>query len=95
MMWGMPPEIRVYTTHICPYCFSAKRLLERHQLPYIEISVEDPEQRAWLVRTSGKRTVPQIYIGDYHVGGSDELHALERSGKLFDLTGVARPVDHA
>jgi len=92
----MQPEIRVYTTKICPYCFTAKRLLDRNALKYVEISVEDPARRAELVKNSGKKTVPQIYIGDLHVGGSDELHALERSGKLYELTGTQPPsVDRA
>lgn len=87
----MAPEIRVYTTRICPYCFSAKRLLDRNGLKYTEVSVEDTAARMELVKRSGMKTVPQIYIGDFHVGGSDDLHALERSGKLYELTGSKPP----
>ena len=87
------PEIRVYTTKVCPYCFIAKRVLERNGLAYTEISVEDPELRQQLVQRSGRKTVPQIYIGDYHVGGSDDLREIERSGKLYELTGTTPPVD--
>lgn len=80
--------IRVYTTSWCPYCVRAKKLLERKKLPYEEIDVEDDDQkREWLVRTTGRRTVPQIFIGEQAIGGSDDLHELEREGKLDSLVG--------
>lgn len=80
--------IRVYTTTWCPYCVSAKKLLDKKGLPYEEINVEDDdEKREWLVATTGRRTVPQIFIGEQSIGGSDELHALEKAGRLDGLVG--------
>jgi glutaredoxin 3 len=83
------PEITVYSTGWCPYCERARALLERKGLPFREIKVdEDPAEReAMLARSGGRRTVPQIFIGERHVGGFDELYALEKAGKLDELTG--------
>ena len=83
------PEITVYSTGWCPYCERARALLERKSLPFREIKVdEDPAEReAMLARSGGRRTVPQIFIGERHVGGFDELYALEKAGKLDELTG--------
>ena len=83
------PEITVYSTGWCPYCERARALLERKSLPFREIKVdEDPAEReAMLARSGGRRTVPQIFIGERHVGGFDELYALEKAGKLDQLTG--------
>lgn len=78
-------EIVIYTTKICPYCVMAKRLLTQKGLAYTEINVEDPVLRAELLKKSNRRTVPQIYIGDVHVGGFDELYALEQQKKLDAL----------
>jgi glutaredoxin 3 len=76
-------RVRVYTTKICPYCFRAKALLAKRGVAYEEIDVsDDMEKRSWLVQTTGQKTVPQIFIGDDSVGGSDELAALERTGEL-------------
>ena len=78
--------IRIYTTTYCGYCTRAKRLLDRKQLPYEEIDVTyDDEKRDWLVGATGRRTVPQIFIGEEAIGGSDELHALEAQGRLDAL----------
>lgn len=79
--------VEIYTTPICPYCHAAKRLLDRKGVPYREIDVSrDPAQRAVMTqRAHGRRTVPQIFVGDTHVGGSDDLHALDHSGKLDPL----------
>lgn len=78
--------VRVYTTRICGYCVAAKRLLDRKGIAFEEIDVsEDPATRHWLVTTTGQRTVPQIFIGDLHVGGSDDLHALDHQGRLDPL----------
>ena len=83
------PDIVVYATGWCPYCVRARALLERKGLPFREIKVdEDPAQRqAMLARSGGRRTVPQIFVGDHHVGGFDELYALEKTGQLDALTG--------
>lgn len=81
------PEIVVYTTDMCPYCYRAKRLLEQKGVDFTEIDVTlDPAKRAEMAQKSGGvRTVPQIFIGGRHVGGSDELYALEAEGKLDPL----------
>lgn len=82
--------IRVYSTAFCGYCERAKALLARKGLAFTEIRVdEDPGQRDEMLRRSGgRRTVPQIFIGDRHVGGFDDLYALDRSGGLDSLTGT-------
>lgn len=76
-------SVRIYTTPYCPYCVRAKRLLERKGVLYEEIDVANDDQaRLELAERTGRRTVPQIFIGEEHVGGSDDLHALEQQGKL-------------
>jgi len=76
-------DILVYTAGWCPFCMRAKALLERNGLQYREIAVEDdPQLREEMSRRTGRRTVPQIFIGATHVGGYDELSALERAGGL-------------
>ena len=81
----MPVEI--YTTRYCPYCNAAKALLKRKGVTYSEIDVSrDIHLREQMVqRANGRMTVPQIFIGSTHIGGSDELQALERAGKLDPL----------
>ncbi len=81
------PKVTIYTTPFCPYCHSAKALLKRKNVEFSEIDVSyDPQERQrMLARAQGRRTVPQIFIGETHVGGSEELHALERQGKLDPL----------
>jgi glutaredoxin 3 len=86
------PEILIYTTKICPYCIMAKRLLDRKGLKYTEINVDEKEGlREEMMAKTKRRTVPQIYIGDFHVGGFEELYSLEQQKKLDGLlaeTGV-------
>lgn len=79
--------VEIYTTPYCGYCAMAKRLLDRKGVAYREIDVSaDPELRAAMMqRANGRRTVPQIFIGTTHVGGSDDLHALDHAGKLDPL----------
>ena len=79
--------VEIYTTPTCPYCQAAKRLLDRKGVRYREIDVSrDPDLRqAMTQRAHGRRTVPQIFIDGHHVGGSDDLHALDRAGKLDPL----------
>ena len=81
------PKITIYTTAFCPYCHMAKRLLTQKGASFEEIDVTgDCAARAELrAKAGGRTTVPQIWIGELHVGGSDELHALEREGKLDAL----------
>lgn len=85
------PEIVMYSTGWCPYCVRARTLLERKGLAFREIKIdEDPAERdAMLARSGGRRTVPQIFVGDHHVGGFDDLYALDKAGKLDELTGRA------
>jgi glutaredoxin 3 len=82
----MPP-VEIYTTRYCPYCSAAKTLLKRKGVSYSEIDVSrDLERRQEMIqRANGRMTVPQIFIGTVHVGGSDELYAIERAGKLDAL----------
>jgi glutaredoxin 3 len=84
------PEILIYTTKICPYCIMAKRLLDKKGAAYTEINVDTQAGlREEMMRKTKRRTVPQIYIGDLHVGGFDELYALEQQKKLDTLLGFA------
>ena len=92
----MSQRVVVYVTDYCPYCTRAKSLLERRGIAYDEVDVSnDADKRAWLVSTTKRRTVPQIFIGDTHVGGYDDLAALDRAGRLDALlqqsTGADRP----
>ena len=82
-------EIEIYTTRYCPYCQAAKRLLSRKGVEFTEIDVSgNPKGRSQMVaRAKGRTTVPQIFIGSTHVGGYDDLSALDRAGKLDPLLG--------
>jgi glutaredoxin 3 len=82
-------SVRMYTTPICPYCVRAKSLLKRKGIDVEEVDVfMDMDARAEMEnRTGGARSVPQIFIGETHVGGCDELYALEKEGKLDPLLG--------
>ena len=78
----------IYTTRYCPYCIQAKELLKSKSVNYTEIPVDnDPQLRMVMEQKSGQYTVPQIWIGEYHVGGCDELFALHRQNKLDNLLG--------
>ena len=79
--------VRMYSTGVCPFCVMAERLLLSRGVPEIQkIRVDlEPEQRVEMMRITGRRTVPQIYIGDTHVGGYDDLAVLDRAGKLEPL----------
>ena len=76
--------VEIYTSPLCGFCFSAKRLLSQKGVTFVEIDVtRDPERRQEMLRrANGRHTVPQIFVGELHVGGCDDLYALERSGKL-------------
>jgi len=80
------PEIIIYTGRLCPYCTMAKKLLERKGAHYTEIDIDSrPGLRQEIMEKTQRRTVPQIYIGDFHVGGFDDLNALDRAQKLDAL----------
>ncbi len=85
------PSVKMYTTAVCPYCIRAKQVLASRGVSQIdEIRVDlDPAQRMQMMEITGRRTVPQIFIGDTHVGGCDELVALDRQGELQALLGAA------
>ena len=87
----MSTKIEVYSTAVCPYCVAAKNLLKSKGLEWSEVRIDtDPAQRdAMLTRSGGRRTVPQIFVTDQHVGGFDDLVAADRSGKLAELLGQA------
>lgn len=79
-------DVVIYTTQVCPYCVRAKQLFKQKGVAYREIDVShDAEERMALVQRTRQRTVPQIFINDAHVGGCDDLYALERAGKLDAL----------
>ncbi|EYC52537.1 glutaredoxin [Hylemonella gracilis str. Niagara R] len=82
-------HVKMYTTAVCPYCMRAKQLLKARgveQIEEIRIDV-DPAQRDQMMATTGRRTVPQIFIGQTHVGGCDDLMALDAQGGLLPLLG--------
>ncbi len=75
--------ILIYSGNFCPYCAMAKKLLDKKGLTYTEINVDGkPELRQEMMQKTKRRTIPQIYIGEHHVGGFDELYALEKRGEL-------------
>jgi glutaredoxin 3 len=81
------PKIEIYSTRICPYCVRAKKLFEKKGVEVVEIDVSDDEalRNGMIERAGGKRSVPQIFINDQHVGGCDDLYALESKGQLDSL----------
>lgn len=83
----MASQVVVYSKETCPYCVMAKKLLEQKGVSLIkEIRIDlNPEERDKMIEITGRMTVPQIFIGDYHVGGFDDLSALNRAGKLDEL----------
>ncbi|MBF0370510.1 MAG: glutaredoxin 3 [Magnetococcales bacterium] len=84
------PDILIYSTTVCPFCVRAKMLLDKKGAQYREINLDKtPEMRdEMLQKSGGRRTVPQIFIGDLHVGGCDDLYELEMDGKLNELLEI-------
>lgn len=83
-------KVTIYTTPYCPYCHAAKALLKRKGVAFEEIDVQDGSRRQqMMLRANGRRTVPQIFIGDMHVGGSDDIHDLDRRGQLDPILEFA------
>ena len=80
-------KVKIYTTPICPYCVRAKSLLKKKGVPFEEVDVFlDSDARDEMEsKSNGRRSVPQIFVGESHVGGCDDLYALEQEGKLDDL----------
>ncbi len=85
------PPVVIYTKFGCGFCYRAKQLLDAKGIAYTEhdITMGGPRREEMLARAPMARTVPQIFIGDTHVGGSDDLHALDRAGRLDPLLGAA------
>jgi len=84
------PKVQIYTTPMCPYCHAAKAMFGQKGVSYEEITVIDPALRADMTqRAQGRRTVPQIFIGETHVGGYEDMAALERNGRLDPLLNTA------
>ena len=82
----MTASVTMYSTRFCPYCMRARFLLDSKNVEYTDIGVDaQPELRREMMEKSGRHTVPQIWIGDRHVGGYDDLALLERQGKLDEL----------
>jgi glutaredoxin 3 len=83
------PKVEIYSSQFCGYCMRAKRLLSRKGVDYVDYDVfEQPERRTEMVQRAGGRTsVPQIFIDGQHIGGCDELYALDQDGKLDPLLG--------
>lgn len=81
------PQVRMYSTRVCPYCVRAERLLKQRGVAEIDKILIDqqPEQMREMMKLTGRRTVPQIFIGDYHVGGYDDLVELDMEGELDTL----------
>lgn len=80
-------KIEIYSTEVCPYCVQAKDLLKRKGASFVEIRVDNDDalRAKMMVRAGGRRSVPQIFINDQHIGGCDDLYALDRAGKLDEL----------
>jgi glutaredoxin 3 len=85
-------EVEMYMTMFCPYCSRARALLQQKGVGFVEIDIaEKPERRAEMIeRAGGRRTVPQIFINGEHIGGCDDLVALDRAGRLDPKLGVVR-----
>ncbi len=80
------PDIIIYSKEVCPYCVRAKALLSRKGVEFTEIKITDDKIREEMIKKSGGRmTVPQIFIGNFHVGGCDDLYALDAAGGLDEL----------
>ena len=83
------PDIKVYSGNLCPYCNAAKKLLDSKGVSYVEINVDtDVSKREEMEKLSQRTSVPQIFIGDTHVGGFDDLAELNREGKLNPMLGL-------
>ena len=81
------PQVTVYSGPVCPFCTKAKALLDRKNVVYIEHNVKEDDEKLkeMLERSGGRKTIPQIFIGDRHIGGCDDLYALDGAGKLDEL----------
>ncbi|KAB2836895.1 MAG: glutaredoxin 3 [Caedimonadaceae bacterium] len=80
-------NVQIFTTNYCPYCVRAKDLLKKKNIEFqeIDLTLDDEGRIALVEKSGGRKTVPQIFIGDFHVGGCDDLYALDQAGKLDEL----------
>ena len=86
----MPTEVKMYSTRFCPFCTRARSLLDSKKVDYEDIAVDGlPDVKREMIELSGRHTVPQIWIGERHVGGFDDLYLLERQGQLDKLLSAA------
>jgi glutaredoxin 3 len=84
-------QVEMYSTGWCPYCARARALLQRKGVAFAEIDIEEePGRRAEMIRRAGRTSVPQIFINGEHIGGSDEMAALDRAGKLDPKLGISQ-----
>ena len=84
----MSQAIVMYSRAACPFCVAARNLFKAKQVQWTEVSLDaEPDKRAEMISRTGRKTVPQIFIGDFHVGGYDDLDALEQEGELDRLLG--------
>lgn len=83
-------KVEIYTTERCPYCVQAKQLLNQKQVTYQEIRIDlHPEKADEMIARSNRKTVPQIFINDHHVGGCDDLYAANKAGNLDSLLNIS------
>ena len=82
-------KVVMYGTRFCPYCAAARMLLTKKGVSYEDINVGSAAERDAMVALSGRRTVPQIFVGDRHIGGYDDMTALDRQGALNEILGIA------
>lgn len=87
MLETMPPKVEIYLWTTCPFCVRAKALLDRKGVAYTEYNLDgdEPGRRKMAERANGRRSVPQIFINNQHIGGCDDIYALDRAGKLDPL----------
>jgi glutaredoxin 3 len=86
----MPVEVTMYSTRLCPYCMRARSLLDSKGVAYEDIGIDaNPQMRQQMMKLSGRHTVPQIWIGNQHIGGFDDIYLLERQGDLDELLNAA------
>jgi len=85
----MMPEVKIYSSRFCGYCTRAKMLLDKKGITFIEMSVDqDPQLREEMIQRAGRTSVPQIFIGEDHVGGCDDLYAMDVQGELDKRLGI-------
>tara|TARA_R110002072_G_scaffold112331_1_gene241291 strand:+ start:2448 stop:2717 length:270 start_codon:yes stop_codon:yes gene_type:complete len=84
------PEVIMYSSQYCPFCFRAKSIFQQKSVTFKELDVDaNPQLRKEMMEKSGQRTVPQIWVGELHIGGCDDLMTIQRSGELDELLGIS------